>query len=712
MNLAGLLQAKKDWERDRDKGKIRLDDPKAEAKARARQSLLDFTCYTLPSYEVNWHHQRFCYWIEKALRGECDRLMILVPPRHGKSEAVSRRLPAFALGQNPDTRIIACSYSADLGSRLNRDVQRIIDTPTYRELFPDTTLNSKNVSSDAKGSYLRNSEIFEIVGHQGGYRSAGVGGGITGMGFDLGILDDVFKNREEAESKTVRDGIWEWYTSTFRTRAEKGAKIILVMTPWHHDDIAGRLLKVARENPKADQWTVVKFPAIATDDLHPDDPRQPGEALWEGKYPLEELERIKASVGPYDWSSLFQCSPSREGGNLFNQDWFHYWVLLPRKFDRVIISLNSKFKEVSASSYVTLQVWGRSGGSYYLLDQVRDRLSFLDTKDAISDLTEKWAKLGITIHELFIEAKKNGKAILENLSSDCPITITATDFNGDTEGGKAQAVTGLFKLGKVFIPPESEALWVSGLKKELEDFPNAESEDQTGALTQALIYLALRQTNRPYEKFNRATHGLRGQDAIDFSYDPNLDLHISFDWNRSPACAVAAQVRGNEVFAIAEWYLDNSDTFRLTEAVGSWIKSLGHRNTIHVHGDATGRNQTANSTQSNWDIFWATMRRLELKSQCRKRYKDANPPEQERVISVNYLFMSDRAFVLVEKCDRLVQDFENVQWTPDGKIDKKRDARLSHISDAYGYLVHDLFPYRQQGRSRKQQTQKPVAGLS
>lgn len=710
MNLAGLLQAKQEHERFMRKRSL-FDDPKAESKRNAQSSLIDFACYVSPDYQVNWHHRAFCSWLDRLLFGDIDRLMILVPPRHGKSLTASKLFPAYALGRNPDLRIIACSYSSTLASSINRDLQRIVDSDLYREVFPDTTLAGKN-SLTKEGSFLRNSEIFEIVDRKGYYLCAGVGGSITGRGGDLMIIDDPVKNREEAESKTVRDGIWDWYTSTFRTRLEKAGKILVILTPWSHDDVAGRLLKLAKETPKADQWTVVKFPAIATDDLHPDDPRQPGEALWEGKYPLEELERIKASVGPYDWASLFQCSPSREGGNLFNQDWFHYWVLLPRKFDRVVISLNSKFKEVSASSYVTLQVWGRSGGSYYLLDQVRDRLSFLDTKDAISDLTEKWAKLGITIHELFIEAKKNGKAILENLSSDCPITITATDFNGDTEGGKAQAVTELFKLGNVFIPPESEALWVSGLKKELEDFPNAESEDQTGALTQALIYLALRQTNRPYEKFNRATHGLRGQDAIDFSYDPNLDLHISFDWNRSPACAVASQVRGNEVFAIAEWYLDNSDTFRLTEAVGNWIKSLGHRNTIHVHGDATGRNQTANSTQSNWDIFWATMRRLELKSQCRKRYKDANPPEQERVISVNYLFMSDRAFVLVEKCDRLVQDFENVQWTPDGKIDKKRDARLTHISDAWGYLCFDLFPYRQQGRSRKQQTQKPVAGLS
>ena len=705
---SGLIQVKQQWERST-ATISEVFDPKAEAKAQARQSLLNFICYTMPNYEVNWHHRVFCNAIERLLFGDCNRLMILCPPRHGKSQIVSRHLPAFVLGQNPDAQIIACSYASDLASRMNRDVQRIIDTDLYREVFSDTRLNSKNVSSDARGSYLRNSEIFEVVGHKGSYRGAGIGQGITGMGFLLGLIDDPIKSREAAESKTVRDGVWEWYTSTFRTRGEKGAKILVCLTPWHADDLSGRLLKVARENPKADQWTVVKLPAIATSDPHPDDPREEGEALWANKYDLEELERTRASGGERDWFSLYQCSPSVEGGNLFNVDWWTYWYALP-KFDRVLISLNAKFKEVSSASFVTLQAWGKAGSNYYLIDQLRDRLSYLDAKDAISGMVDRLSSQGIVANELLIEDKKNGKAIIESLAADCPVTVTATNFNGDTEAGRAQAVTSFLKTRSVFLPTSSNALWVDGLLSELTDFPNGESDDQTGALTQALIYMALRDTSgKVYKYFSRSTNGLRGQDAIDFAYDSAQDLHISFDWNRSPACAIVAQVRDNEVFVLREWYLQDSDTFQLSETVGQWILDQGHRQQINVYGDASGNQRTANSKESNWQIFWSTFKRLGLKPQCRKRYRDANPPVNDRVLSVNHLFMSERAYILLEHCPELVKDFELIGWKNDG-IDKSDLAR-SHLSDAYGYLSHTLFPYRSQGHSKKS-SQKPLSGIA
>jgi len=184
--------------------------------------------------------------------------MVFMPPRHGKSELVSRRFPAFALGRDPNTRIIACSYGATLAARLNRDIQRIIDTPGYLSLFPSTRLYGENVRTRAQGTYLRNSDIFEIVGHAGFCASAGVGGAITGMGFDIGIIDDPIKNQEEAESITYRNMVWEWYGSTFYTRAEKDAIILLTMTRWHQDDLAGRLLNDAG----GDKWTVLSFPAL------------------------------------------------------------------------------------------------------------------------------------------------------------------------------------------------------------------------------------------------------------------------------------------------------------------------------------------------------------------------------------------------------------------------------------------------------------------
>lgn len=294
-------------------------------EAAARTSLLDFTRYTKPDYRANWHHKVICAALERVVNGSCKRLMLFMPPRYGKSELMSRRLPAYALGINPDLRIISTSYSADLASMMNRDVQRIIESPDYARLFPETQLWGKNIRTVRDGSYLRNNDIFEIVGHSGYYRSAGVGGGITGMGFDIGIIDDPFKNRKEANSPTTRKAVWEWYTSTFYTRQQDDAAIILCMTRWHGDDLAGRLIKAMTEPTEdeedyAEQWDVISFPAIATEERHPYDPREVGEPLWEAKHDLHKLRVINKAQGEYDFSALYQQSPTPDSGGLFKRD--------------------------------------------------------------------------------------------------------------------------------------------------------------------------------------------------------------------------------------------------------------------------------------------------------------------------------------------------------------------------------------------------------
>jgi len=297
----------------------------------ARRSLLDFASYTMHDYNPAWYHKLISDTVSSMIHGDLRRLVISLPPRHGKSELISRRLPAYLLGIDPNTSIIASSYSADLASRNNRDVQRIIETDQYRALFPKSYLNDSN-SRTVAGSWLRNSDLFEIVGHKGVYRSAGVGGGITGMGGKWLIIDDPVKNREEADSATYRQVNWDWYTSTFSTRQEADARILIVMTRWHSDDLVGRLLDLAGNDPKADQWKVINLPAICpTQGGAEYDPRQPGEPLWPEKFSLESLDKMKASIGEYQWSALYQQHPRSGGGTewpdeYFAKDiWFDYW---------------------------------------------------------------------------------------------------------------------------------------------------------------------------------------------------------------------------------------------------------------------------------------------------------------------------------------------------------------------------------------------------
>lgn len=298
----------------------------------ARRQLLRFTQETFPDYVAGRHHQILCSALDRFAAGQLKRLMVFMPPRHGKSELVSRRLPAYLLGKNPDCSIMSCSYGADLAARMNRDVQRIMESPHYIQLFPDSSLGVQTAGTNRKSRSLRNSDFFEIPNHSGCYRSTGVGGGITGLGFDFGIIDDPIKNREEADSPTVREAIWEWYTSTFYTRRSAQAGILLTMTRWNEDDLAGRLLKLSEENPKADQWEVIKFPAICEDPPGPGDWRQPGDPLWPERIPLEELEKTKAA-SLYDWHGLYQQNPRPEGGTEWPdsyftpQIWFDEWPL-------------------------------------------------------------------------------------------------------------------------------------------------------------------------------------------------------------------------------------------------------------------------------------------------------------------------------------------------------------------------------------------------
>lgn len=394
------------------------------------------------------------------------------------SEIASRRFPAYALGRYPDLSIIATSYSADLASRMNRDVQRVIDDEAYSEIFPGTRLYGKNIRTVASGAYMRNSDLFEVVGRRGVYRSAGVGGGITGMGGDVILIDDPIKDRAEADSPTIRNRVWDWYTSTLYTRLAPGGGIIVIQTRWHMDDLAGRLLEAARTG-EGDQWRVVNFPAIAEqDETH----RKAGEALHPERYPLEQLHAIRAAIGSRDWEALYQQHPAPDGGAIFKAEWLRFWLPkdLPQVFDRLCISWDMTFKDGDESDYVVGQVWGRKGADFYLLDQVRARMGFTDTLAAFRALADKWPQA----QRKLVEDKANGPAVIDSLRHAVPGIIPV-----EPDGSKiarAHAVTTFFEAGNVHIPHPSVCGWVSEYMAELTQFPAAAHDDQVDATTQAL----------------------------------------------------------------------------------------------------------------------------------------------------------------------------------------------------------------------------------
>ena len=263
--------------------------------------------------------------LEAFARGMVRRLIISMPPQHGKSEGCTRLLPAYLLGINPDLRIAIASYSDTFAKKFNREIQRIIDTPDYRTIFPDTTLNRSNAVTVAS-NHLRNASEFEIVGHNGSLKVVGRGGGLTGNRVDVMILDDLYKDALEGNSPTIRDAVYEWYTSVVRTRQHNNSQELIVFTRWHEEDLIGEILKREpyveiksladlRDIPHR-TWAYLNFEAIKENEPTEIDPRQPGEPLWAERHSLEALNERRA-FDPHTFEALYQGHPTSKFGSLY-----------------------------------------------------------------------------------------------------------------------------------------------------------------------------------------------------------------------------------------------------------------------------------------------------------------------------------------------------------------------------------------------------------
>jgi predicted phage terminase large subunit-like protein len=305
----------------------------------SRSSLLKFTEFTNPLYQPAEHHRHICEKLEAVERGEIDRLMIFMPPRHGKSELASKRFPAWCLGRNPTRQIIAASYNSDLANDFGRNVRNIVGEPEFREVFP-----SVDLAPDSHAANRMNTN------HGGAYVAAGVGTAVTGRGAHIALIDDPFKDREEADSERRRDLVWDWYRSTLFTRLMPGGSIVLIQTRWHEDDLAGRLLQSESD------WDVLELPALDSS----------GRALWPEWYDEKALERIKATIGAREWSALYQQQPQPDEGTFFQRGWFKEWETKPelRYYGTSDYAVTD-----GGGDYTVHRVWGiDAAGAIYRVD--------------------------------------------------------------------------------------------------------------------------------------------------------------------------------------------------------------------------------------------------------------------------------------------------------------------------------------------------------
>lgn len=325
-----------------------------------------------------------------VFHGKTKRLMIFMPPRHGKSELASVNFPAWCLGKRPDLEFIVASYSADLAQDFGYKTRNLVNSPEYQQIF-ETKLRD---DSKSKAKWLTQ--------EGGGNTAVGVGGAITGRGGNIILIDDPLKNREEAESKTIRDKVYNWYTSTAYTRLEKDGAIVLILTRWHDDDLAGRLIKL--DGVGGDHWDVLELPAIAIKD---EKYRKEGEALWKEKYTTEALENIKRNIGSYDWSALYQQKPILSEDQEFKPEYYQY-----RTWEEVL-SLNTR-NFLSVDTAISKQASADSTGfalnfvdseNKWNIRAWRRKVSPLELIDTLFTLWKKYNLEAIGIEEtIYLQA--------------------------------------------------------------------------------------------------------------------------------------------------------------------------------------------------------------------------------------------------------------------------------------------------------------------
>ncbi|PHM61199.1 phage terminase large subunit [Xenorhabdus ishibashii] len=435
----------------------------------ARRSLHEFIQYINPDYITSDFSRQVCAALDEFLidmmAGKRPILILGAPPQHGKSDIVSRYLPAYFFGKYPDKRVAGLSYGKDLASDMNRDVQRIMVSEEYRNLFPASSLNPKRVVT-IETMAKRNSETFEIVGNKGSYIAAGVGGPLTGKKVDLGIIDDPIKNAKEALSPTTKNAIWNWYVSTFKTRLSKNSGEIIMATRWATDDLSGKVIEISSKAK------VLAFPAI----------NEEGEALVPELHPIDKLLETKTILGDYFWSAMYQQSPKPSGGTIFKEDWVKYYLPkdLPEKFDRVIHSWDMTFKDSEGTDYVVGQVWGKKGANSYLLHQVRERMSFTATLKAVKKMADQFPDG----RRKLVEDKANGPAVINSLKNTVSGLIPV-----EPDGSKvarAHAVTAEWEAGNIFLPHKDIAPWITEAVDEITTFPVGAHDDVVDTMTQAL----------------------------------------------------------------------------------------------------------------------------------------------------------------------------------------------------------------------------------
>jgi predicted phage terminase large subunit-like protein len=429
----------------------------------------NYTAYCQYVHEGRWlvskHLKYICDRVQSFIGTDTnhayDILLVQVPPQHGKSLTITETLPSFYHGRYPEKRIIMASYNDETAERFTRRNKEKIK------------IYGKSLFGIEIGDIDRATE-YEIANHQGRLISRGIMGGITSNPADLILIDDPIKNRQEADSDTFRNRLWDEWQNTFKTRLAAGAKIIVIMTRWHEDDLAGRIIKY--EN----HVEILNLPCEAEEnDILG---RKVGEALFpeigKGNEWLAEFKAgYQTKEGNRAWLALFQGRPTADSGNLINRNWWKFYVEVPEMIQE-IMSVDATFKGNDNNDFVSIQVWGKRNADMYLLDKDKRHLDFPQTMAAIRQMKTRHPNVSL----ILIEDKANGSAIISMLQHEIPGIIPINPDGGKV--ARVNAVSHVIESGNTYLPQDAE--WLNEFIEECSAFPNGVHDDDVDAMSQAL----------------------------------------------------------------------------------------------------------------------------------------------------------------------------------------------------------------------------------
>lgn len=436
-----------------------------EAQEKATSNFLAFCQYVWPEMIVGAHHKEIAEKFDRVISGDCKRLIIAMPPRHGKSQLGSYLFPAYLMGKMPQSKLIVGSHTAELAQRFGRMIRNLVDDERYRELFPGTTLSADSKAA-GRWSTSEGGEAFFI----------GKGGAMTGRGGDIIILDDIL-DEQDALSDTAMENTWEWFTSGPRQRLQPGGAIILINTRWKTDDVAGRLIK-NQAQLKADQWEVLEFPAILPNN----------KPLWPEYWKLEELEKVKMSIGLQKWNAQWQQQPTNDDGAILKREWWRKWQYdEPPPCEYIIQSYDTAYSKKETADYSVISTWGvftpdaDSGPNIILLGVRRGRWDFPELKRVALEEYKYWNP-----DNVLIEAKATGTPLQQELRRvGIPVTMFSPGGrrSGQDKISRANAIAPILESGMVWA---SEDDWAQELIEECAAFPNGSHDDQVDSMTMAL----------------------------------------------------------------------------------------------------------------------------------------------------------------------------------------------------------------------------------